>query len=127
MALTKINQLLVLFVLLLSPALTHGQRLTAAETKDHIGERATVCGKVASAHYAPGSKGQPTFLDLDKPHPHEVFTILIWGGDREKFGTPESRYRDTQVCVTGKITSYRGTPEIVVTQPSQIAVLQHAG
>ncbi len=40
--------------------------------------------------------------------------------DRSKFGTPETEYRDKNVCVTGKITSYRGTPEIVATEPSQI-------
>jgi len=123
----KVSQHLVLFALLLCPATAHAQKLTAIEAKDHIGERATVCGKVASTHYASGSKGQPTFLDLDRPYPNEVFTILIWGGDREKFGTPESRYRDTEVCVSGKITSHRGTPEIAVTKPSQIVVLQHRG
>jgi DNA/RNA endonuclease YhcR with UshA esterase domain len=45
---------------------------------------------------------------------------LIWGEDRTKFGTPETEYRDNNVCVTGKITNYRGTPEIVATEPGQI-------
>jgi hypothetical protein len=41
------------------------------------------------------------------PHdPKEVFTILIWGSDRAKFGTPETKYKDARVCVTGKITSF---------------------
>jgi hypothetical protein len=66
------------------------------------------------------SEGRPTFLNLDEPYPNEILTILIWGDDRSKFGTPETEYRDKHVCVTGKITSYRGTPEIVATEPSQI-------
>jgi hypothetical protein len=37
-------------------------KITAAEAKDHVAETRTVCGKVASTHYATGSKGQPTFL-----------------------------------------------------------------
>jgi hypothetical protein len=37
------------------------------------------------------SKGHPTFLNLDEPNPKEVFTILIWGSDRAKFGTPEMK------------------------------------
>jgi len=53
-------------------------KITAAEAKDHVGEIRTVCGKVVSTHYASGSKGQPTFLNLDEPYPKEVFTILIW-------------------------------------------------
>lgn len=96
------------------------QRIAAAEAKDHIGERATVCGKVASTHYAKSSKGEPTFLNLDEPYPKEIFTILIWGSDREKFGTPEIEYWDVRVCVTGKITSYRAVPEIVATERAQI-------
>jgi hypothetical protein len=94
--------------------------LTAREAKDHIAEVRTVCGKVASTHYATGSKGQPTFLNLDEPYPKEIFTILIWGSDRVKFGTPESKYRNSQVCVNGKIELYRGVPEIIATEPSQI-------
>jgi hypothetical protein len=73
-----------------------------------------------ATHYAAGSKGQPTFLDLDEPYPKEIFTILIWGSDRSKFGTPETKYRDAQVCVNGKIELYRGVPEIIATEPSQI-------
>jgi hypothetical protein len=43
-----------------------------AKAKDHVGDRATVCGKVASTHYAKSSKGEPTFLNLDEPYPKEV-------------------------------------------------------
>jgi hypothetical protein len=95
-------------------------KITAAEAKDHVGETRTVCGKVASTHFASKSKGEPTFLNLDEPYPTEVFTILIWGSDRAKFGAPEMKYKDATVCVTGKITSYRGKPEIIATEPSQI-------
>jgi hypothetical protein len=96
--------------------------VTAAEAKNHIGEKATVCGKVVSTHFAPSSKGQPTFLNLDEPYPKEIFTILIWGSERPKFGQPEETYRDKGVCVTGKITSHRGVPEIVASDPSQIDI-----
>jgi hypothetical protein len=95
-------------------------KITAAEAKDHVGETRTVCGKVASAYFASKSKGEPTFLNLDEPYPKQVFTILIWGSDRAKFGTPETKHKDARVCVTGKITSYRGKPEIIATEPRQI-------
>ena len=96
------------------------KKLTAPEAKDHIGEKATVCGKVASTRYAATTRGKPTFLNLDKPYPSQVFTVLIWGENREKFGNPEERYRDKQVCVTGTITEYRKAPEIVVSDPQSI-------
>jgi hypothetical protein len=109
------------FCLLAIPSLrAQTKGIAAAEAKDHLGDRATVCGKVVSTHYARSSKGEPTFLNLDEPYPKEVFTILIWGSDREKFGAPESAYKGLRLCVTGKITRYRGTPEIVATEPGQI-------
>jgi hypothetical protein len=98
------------------------KKITASEAKDHVGDRATVCGKVASTHYAKSSKGEPTFLNLDEPYPKEIFTILIWGSDRGKFGTPESEYKGLRVCVTGKITTYRGVPEIVAGEREQIEI-----
>jgi DNA/RNA endonuclease YhcR with UshA esterase domain len=97
-------------------------KLTAAQARDHIGEQATVCGKVASTRYAPMSRGKPTFLNLDKPYPAQVFTVLIWGENREKFGAPEERYRDKIVCVTGQITQYRGTLEMIVGDPQSVEV-----
>jgi DNA/RNA endonuclease YhcR with UshA esterase domain len=96
------------------------KKLSASEAKDHIGETATVCGNVVSTHYAARSKGNPTFLNFDEPYPRQIFTILIWGSDRPKFGDPETKYRNRRVCVTGMIKNYRGAPEIVADSPDQI-------
>jgi hypothetical protein len=120
----RLQSFVVLAFCLLTIPTLHAQtkKITAAEAKDHIGDRATVCGKVVSTHYAKNSKGEPTFLNLDEPYPKEVFTILIWGSDRERFGSPEIEYKGLRVCVTGKITSYRGVPEIIATERGQIEV-----
>jgi hypothetical protein len=96
------------------------KKLTASEAKEHYGETATVCGEMVSARYADSTKGQPTFLNLDKPYPNQVFTIVIWGNNRSKFGAPEHDYKGKRICVTGKITAYAGLPEIVVDEPKQI-------
>ena len=98
------------------------KKLTAVEAKEHYGEAATVCGEVVSASYAGTSNGQPTFLNLDRPFPNQVFTVVIWGEDRSKFGNPEDAYKGKRICATGKITAYGGLPEIVATEPKQIAV-----
>ena len=95
-------------------------RLTSTEAKNHIGEKATVCGNVVSAHYAARTKGNFTFPNLDEPYPRQIFTILIWGSDRAKFGDPENTYANKKVCVTGTIKDYRGIQEVVAEQPSQI-------
>ncbi len=96
--------------------------ISAAEARNHVGEKATVCGEVVSAHYAASTRGNPTFINLDKPYPNQIFTVLIWGSDRQKFGDPEEAYRSKHICVTGKITDYKGVPEIVAYEPAQIKI-----
>jgi hypothetical protein len=38
------------------------------------------------------------------------------------FGAPETEYKGLRVCATGKITSFRGVPEIIATERGQIEV-----
>jgi DNA/RNA endonuclease YhcR with UshA esterase domain len=96
--------------------------VSPAEASSYIGQKATVCGTVASATFASRTKGQPTFLNLDEPYPRQIFTIVIWGSDRRFFNNaPEVLYRGKKVCVTGLVKSFRGKPEITVLLPSQIA------
>jgi DNA/RNA endonuclease YhcR with UshA esterase domain len=102
--------------------LAQSGHLTTAEAKSHVGEKATICGKVASTHYAARVKGSPTFLNLDESYPNPIFTVLIWGNDRSKFGDPESKYSNKRICVTGLVKDYRGVPEIIVEEPNQISV-----
>jgi DNA/RNA endonuclease YhcR with UshA esterase domain len=96
------------------------KKYTAAEAKNHIGEEAIVCGKVVSTFYADSVRGTPTFLNLDKPHPNQLFTIVIWARYRDKFDKPEVKYKGKEICVTGKIEEHRGTPQIEAREPAQI-------
>ena len=95
--------------------------LNTSEATKHVGENATVCGVVAGIHTATSSKGSPTFVNLDKAYPNQVFTILIWGSDREKFTPAPANWEGKRVCATGVITLYRGIPEIVTHDVGQIS------
>jgi hypothetical protein len=106
----------------LTLASSGAQQLSAADAKQHTGEVATVCGQVASIHFAAHSRGEPTFLDLDAAYPNQVFTVLVWGEDRAKFGNIDAQYSKAHVCVHGTITQYRGGPEMVVHDPSSISI-----
>ena len=100
---------------------TTGKPITAEQANANVGSRKTVCGLVASADYAQSSSGRPTFINLDKPYPNHSFTLVIWGDNRGNFGEPPERtYMNQRICVTGMIESYRNSPQIVVTTPSQI-------
>ena len=105
----RLFRLALLVALASSTALA--QEIPAAEAGKHVGERATVCGAIASEHTAKNSKGTPTFINLDRPYPSQVFTLLIWGDDRGRVGkVPDSG----RICGVGTITEYRGSPEIVL-------------
>src|SRR5215472_8500604 len=96
--------------------------LTAIEAKKHVGEKATVCGLVVDVHFAAGSKGLPTFVNLDKPFPNQVFTVLIWGDDLPKFAENPAKWQNRRVCATGTISEYRGNPEIVASSQDQVTI-----
>ena len=116
----RVLALSIMAVALLATSALAQKSLTATEAKAHIGEQRTVCGKVVSTRWAESSRGSPTFLNFDQPYPDQVFTLVIWGSDRAKFGEPETTYRGKHICVTGKISAFKGVPEVVASEPSQI-------
>jgi hypothetical protein len=97
-----------------------GRSINPGDAKNHIGKRMTVCGVVMSANYDARSSRRPTFLSLDEPYPRRIFTALILGEDREKFGTPELSLKEKRVCVSGLIEKYQGVPQIVLRKTSQL-------
>ena len=70
------RRLIVLVGIVFSASFAFAQEkpLTSADAKQHVGQTATVCGKVMSPRYASAAKGQPTFLNLDKGYPNQEFT-----------------------------------------------------
>jgi hypothetical protein len=104
---------------LLFTSIAQAQTLTASQAKDHEGQKATVCGTVASEHTSTRAYGQPTFINLDAPYPNQLFTILVWGDDRANIGSLPST--GSRVCATGFIKDYRGTPEMVVNSGEQLS------
>lgn len=94
----------------------------ADEAAAHVGATATVCGRVHGTRYLDAGS-RLTFLNLGRPYPRQDLTIVIRDRDRAAFGgRPEIRYRDARVCVTGRIRSYRGKPQIVVEDPARLRI-----
>lgn len=114
---------LVLCLVLVGLGAAAPAALTAAEARKHVGENATVCGLVVDVHFASGSKGLPTFVNLDKPYPNQIFTVLIWGDDLPKFTENPAKWQGRKVCATGTISEYRGSPEIVASSKDQVTIL----
>lgn len=94
--------------------------ISPADAGKYVGQRAQVCGIVASATHATGSRGQPTFLNLTKAHPNHIFTAVIWGNDRDRFQDPPENLQGQRICVSGRVELYKGRPQIIVSSPTQV-------
>lgn len=89
----------------------------------YVGKIVAVKGRVVDAHYASNSRGRPTFLNFRRPY-QGAFTAVIWGEQRNLFGGyPEDLFLGKTVCVTGKVTWYRG-PQMVLRRQNQIRIIR---
>jgi len=103
---------------------TVSDRVEWTEAGQYVGETRAVCGPVAGTHFAEGSRGQPTFLNVgvDYPSPQR-FVVLIWGDERPNFpSAPESYYDGKTICARGEIKEYQGVFEVEVRSPEQIEI-----
>ncbi len=97
--------------------------IAPADAKNHIGEVATVCGKVVDTKinkYGIRDHGKPVLFDLDQPEPNPVFYFVTFG---TKDGGPEeaiAAYNGKKVCVTGKISEASGRPYIMAADRTTI-------
>ena len=100
------------------------------EAKDYAGQIRVVEGRVLGATFDVGSMGKPTFLHIGNPHPHpDRFSVLIWSDHRGKFvvkfpPNPETFLLNRIVRVRGFVDTNKGYPEIVLSDPADISVVQ---
>ena len=112
----KTKSLLTLFAVMCAASITaQTPSYTAAEAAKHVGETATVTDRVDGVHQS--GKGN-IFLNMGGKYPNQAFTAFIPSASAGQFSQPQ-QYEGRTVAVSGKITLYRGKPEIVVTSPSQ--------
>ena len=83
----------------------------------YIGQTKTVEGRIVDTF---SYNNEVIFLNFHKPH-ERYFTAVIWSNDWDKFPfAPEVYYKGKKVRVTGRIQEYERSPEIIVSDPSQI-------
>jgi DNA/RNA endonuclease YhcR with UshA esterase domain len=111
--------ILISFVALFAVKASAQTTIAAKDAAKHTGETVTICDKVYSTKLLDGSN--MTFLDLGGFHPKQALTLVIKGDDRSKFkGAPEVDFKGKNVCVTGVIVDFKGKPEIVLSDPTQL-------
>ncbi len=83
----------------------------------HVGEYASVRGTLVKAYT---SASGTVFLDFCKSYKTCPFSGVIFADDVKRFGDL-SRYDGATITLTGKIVSYEGRAEIILSDPSQLA------
>lgn len=112
---------LALFIAFAAFAAKAQTTISAKDAAKHIGEEVTICDKIFSGKFL--SNASLTLLDVGGSHPSEILSLVIKGDDRKKFSTaPEDKFKGKQVCITGKLVDYKGKPEIMITDTTQIKI-----
>lgn len=90
--------------------------LTVAETDvaKHTGETIKVFSKV----YGYKDFGSMVLVNMGGAYPNSLFTIVL-RSDAKSLG---EKLDGKSICVTGKVTDYKGKPEITVTDPAWVTV-----
>ncbi len=110
---------IVLFIAFAATKVSAQTNIMAKDAAKHIGENVTICDKIFGGKFLSGS--DLTLLDVGGAHPGELLSLVIKGDDRKKFTTaPEDKFKGKQVCITGKLVDYKGKPEIMITDTTQI-------
>ena len=99
------------------PALT----IPATAAKDHMNKEAVVTGTIVEVHQS----ASVIHLNFEKPFPDAPFTAVIFANKTNLFSGIE-KLKGKKVEVSGMITEYRKKPEIILTRPNQLNLLEKA-
>lgn len=96
------------------------QVISWQDAAKHYGEYTTVEGTIVATH----NSGKVCFLNFH-PDYKRYFTAVIFASAFSRFpANPENYYYGKKVRVSGYIKEYKGKPEIILNDPSQIEILK---
>lgn len=112
--------LFVSILLSVSSAKTIAQTIPTDSVINYIGKTVKVCDKVYGTHVSKGEK-KVTSLNLGADFPSQKLSVVIFESDLSKFSyKPEIFLKDKNVCVTGKVMTYKEKPQIILNDPANL-------
>jgi len=96
--------------------LAQGGTLSADQAGAHVGQSATVEGKISVQRTRDGE----TYIRVDGKGPDAPMSAYVSRWNRAKFQDVD-KLDGKNVQITGQISTFRGKPEIFLTDPGQIA------
>lgn len=95
------------------------QTITSKEVKLHIGDSLIIKGYVADIYLS----DKVAYLNFENKFPNNVFACAIFSGKFDEFGDL-SKYKNKNVELTGKISTYKSKPQVILESKSQIKIIQ---
>ena len=85
----------------------------------YYGKMGTIEGTVVATY----NSGKACFLNFHRNW-KRYFTVVIFASNFHKFSpSPEIKFKDKKIQVTGLVKEYKGKPEIVIKDPTQIKII----
>lgn len=94
------------------------QKITSKEVKQHIGDSLRITGFIADIYL--GEK--VAYLNFENKFPKNEFACAIFSGKFDEFGDL-SKYKNKKAEVTGKITTYKNKPQIILESKDQLKII----
>jgi hypothetical protein len=105
-----------------------------AIARQKIGQVVTVIGPLLDTRPRSDITGSPLWMDVGKQFPEKNrLTVVVWGQNWNKFDMREldveswvqnfsNGQKNIPICIKGKVTEYKGIPQIELTTPDQIRI-----
>jgi hypothetical protein len=90
----------------------------------HVGSVVAIDGPVVRVTRRENVRGSPTWIDLGASYPSERrFAAVVWGENLSRFPVPFASLEGKNVCVLGKISLYKGTPQVELRTAGQLKLM----
>ncbi|MGH1338634.1 MAG: DNA/RNA non-specific endonuclease [Aureispira sp.] len=99
--------------------------LNSQEVDLFVNKKACVCGTVVSARKI---KNGSIFFNFDAKFPNHTFSGSIWGTNIKNFSyDPEIEFLGKKLCITGKISDYKGKSTMNIEHEKRVTFLDKTG
>lgn len=94
--------------------------IDVTEAANNIGKKVTICSRV----YSIRSTSTITQISVGDKYLNNPLTVIIFAKNYSKFTQPlDELFKEKNICVKGTIEEYKGKPQIIIEDPSDIIIL----
>jgi len=122
MKIRKTISVALFFIVFISMKTYAQQTISADSAKHFVNKLVFLKGTVVDTYITKGDKPN-IILNIDKKYPNQTMSVVIFNSNIEQFSyNPAAFLKDKKVKIKGKITMYKGKPQIILKKESDIEI-----